>query len=97
MAKLGVEVNPGGTVRNYSIFVDGVPPEMGTDHRGESLCSGRCGDGSRHTLLYSFNGAPGSTLRVTLRCAGRILCRLGELRIADTGRPWHAGRVTFVL
>ena len=96
-ATVRIEVCPGAGVRGYSVFVDGMPATLDSDHRGEATCAGRCGDGSRHTLLYSFNGAPGSTLGITLRCAGRILCRLGELRIGDTGPPWRAERVQFVL
>lgn len=92
-----IEVRPGAGVRGYSLFVDGMPAAMDPAHRGEAFCAGRCGDGSRHTLLYNFNGAPGSTLGITLRCAGRPLCRLGELRIGDTGPPWQAGRIMFVL
>ncbi|HYJ83375.1 MAG TPA: hypothetical protein VEW26_11120 [Allosphingosinicella sp.] len=96
-ATVRIEVRPGAGVRGYSLFVDGMPATMDGRHRGAAACAGRCGDGSRHTLLYNFNGAPGSTLAITLSCAGRILCRLVGLRIGDDGRPWQAGRVTFVL
>lgn len=96
-AAVRIEVTPGAGVRGYSLFVDGMPAIMDPGHRGEAICTGRCGDGSRHTLLYNFNGAPGSTLAITLRCAGRTLCRLSELRIGDTGPPWQAGRFMFVL
>ena len=92
MAKLRVEVRPGAGLLGYSLFVDGLPAAMDGDHRGEAICEGRCGDGSSHSLLYSFNGAPGATLSVTLRCPERIVCRLTELRIGDDGRPWRAGR-----
>ncbi|HET9638676.1 MAG TPA: hypothetical protein VFP12_05680 [Allosphingosinicella sp.] len=97
MATVRIEVRPGAGVRGYSLFVDGMPATMDSAHRGTVICAGRCGDGSRHTLLYSFNGAPGSTLRVTLSCAGLTLCRLGDLRIGDSGPPWQAGRIKFVL
>jgi len=97
MAKLRVEVRPGAGVLGYSLFVDGLPAAMGRAHRGEAVCDGRCGDGSSHTLLYSFNGAPGSTLSVTLRCAARIVCRLTDVRIGDRARPWRAGREVFVI
>ncbi|MET1110572.1 MAG: hypothetical protein ABWX67_03500 [Allosphingosinicella sp.] len=92
-----IQVCPGPGVRGYSLFIDGMPATLDPVHRGAASCAGRCGDGSRHTLLYNFNGAPGSTLAITLSCSGRILCRLGELRIADTGPPWQAGRTLFVL
>jgi hypothetical protein len=96
-ATVRISVCPGPGVRGYSLFVDGMPATLDPAHRGVAACAGRCGDGSRHTLLYNFNGAPGSTLGITLSCAGRILCRLGELRIGDTGPPWQAGRFMFVL
>ena len=96
-ATVRILVCPGPGVRGYSLFVDGMPATLDPVHRGAATCAGRCGDGSRHTLLYNFNGAPGSTLGITLSCAGRILCRLGELRIGDSGLPWQAGRLMFVL
>ena len=92
-----IEVRPGAGVRGYSVFVDGMPATTDSAHRGRAACAGRCGDGSRHTLLYSFNGAPGSTLDIVLRCERRILCRQSGPRIGDTGPPWQAGRVRFVL
>ena len=97
MAKLRVEVRPGAGVRGYSLFVDGLPARMDGAHRGEADCEGRCGDGSLHALLYSFTGAPGATLLVTLRCAVTIVCRIDSERIADTGPPWRAGREVFVI
>lgn len=97
MATVRIEVRSGPGVRGYSLFVDGLPAAMDADHRGAAACAGRCGDGSSHTLLYSFNGAPGSWLSITLSCSGRIVCRLAELRIGDTGSPWQAGRVAFVI
>lgn len=96
-AVVRVEVRPGPGVRGYSVFVDGMPATTDFAHRGRVACGGRCGDGSRHTLLYSFNGAPGSTLGIVLSCEGRILCRLSGPRISDNGPPWQAGRVRFVL
>jgi hypothetical protein len=96
-ATVRIEVRPGAGVRGYSLFVDGIPATMDSAHRGQASCAGRCGDGSRHTLLYSFNGAPGSTLAITISCGGRILCRPRELRIGEAGPPWQAERLTFVL
>lgn len=92
-----IEVRPGEGVRGYSLFVDGMPATTDSAHRGRAACAGRCGDGSRHTLLYSFNGAPGSTLDITLSCEGRVLGRLGGLRIGESGPPWQAARIMFVL
>jgi hypothetical protein len=97
MAKLRVEVRVGAGVHGYSLYVDGLPASMAPGHRGEAICTGRCGDGSSHALLYSFIGAPGSTLTVTLLCAARVVCRLGELRIGDGGPPWRAGREAFAI
>ncbi len=97
MATVGIEARPGSGVFGYSLFVDGLPATMDSVHRGEAACAGRCGDGSSHTLLYSFNGAPGSRLGITLRCAGQIVCRLADLRIGDSGPPWQAGRIMFVI
>ena len=97
MARLRVEVRPGPGVRGYSLFVDGVPVAMGAGHRGEASCSGRCGDRSAHALLYTFNGAPGGTLSITLRCAAAVVCRLVSLTIPDAGPPWKAERISFVL
>ncbi|HEX8573875.1 MAG TPA: hypothetical protein VF759_14115 [Allosphingosinicella sp.] len=97
MAWLQVEVRPGAGVCSYSLFVDGVPAVMGAGHRGEARCSGRCGDGSRHSLLYSFTGALGATLSIVLRCRGREVCRVAAARTAGAGPPRSAGRRLFDL
>ena len=97
MAKLEVEVRPAAGVGGYSLFVDGVPAEMGADHKGEVGCAGRCGDGSLHTLLYSFSGSPGATLSITLRCALTIVCRIRAETKGEGGPPWRAGREAFVI
>ncbi|HYE29187.1 MAG TPA: hypothetical protein VEA61_13285 [Allosphingosinicella sp.] len=96
MASLQVEVRPGARVYGYSLFVDGVPPAMDADHRGEVSCAGRCGDGSRHSLLYSFTGAAGATLGIVLRCRGREVCRIAAARIPE-GAARYAGRRVFDL
>ncbi|HEX8222515.1 MAG TPA: hypothetical protein VF605_01715 [Allosphingosinicella sp.] len=96
MARLQIEVRPGAGVGGYSLFVDGVPATMGEDHRGEALCEGRCGDGSRHALLYSFSGAPGAALTIVVRCRGRTLCRIAAAPIAGPGAR-GAGRHLFDL
>lgn len=85
MARLQVEVRPGAGVGGYSLFVDGVPVTMSAGHRSEARCEGRCGDGSRHALLYSFSGAPGARLSIVLKCRGREVCRIAAARIAETG------------
>lgn len=95
MARVWVEVRPGMGVGGYSVFVDGLPPEMDAGHRGEARCHGRCGDGSLHSLLYSFYGAPGAALSIILRCGGRVVCRLAGIRIAEQGTPRNAGRTLF--
>jgi hypothetical protein len=82
-------------VRGYSLFMDGMPLTLGPGHRGEAPCAGRCGDGSRHALLYSFNGRPGATLSVILWCGGREVLRLLDDRIAEHGAPRGAGRQEF--
>jgi hypothetical protein len=97
MARLQVEVRFGAGVRGYSLFVDGLPATMDSAHRGEAVCAGRCGDGSLHALLYSFNGSPGATLSITLRCAVSIVCRIRAEREGEGGPPWRAGREVFVL
>lgn len=97
MARLRVVVRPGAGVGGYSLFVDGVPAAMDRSHRGEVVCGGRCGDGSIHALLYSFTGAAGSTISITLRCAASIVCRLRAEPIAELGPPWGAGREMFAL
>ena len=94
MARLQLEVRPGVGVSAYSLFVDGVPATMGAGHRGEASCSGRCGDGSRHSLLYSFTGAPGATLTIALRCRGRELCRITAAPVGAPGVR-GAGRELF--
>jgi hypothetical protein len=96
MAKLEVEVRPGPGVGGYSLFVDGIPATMGADHKGEVVCSGRCGDGSRHALLYSFSGLPAASLAITVRCSGRIVCALRTEIVAD-GSPSRAGREVFAI
>jgi hypothetical protein len=95
MARVEIKVRPGEGVRGYSLFVDGMPQTLGPGHSGEARCDGRCGDGSRHSLLYSFNGAPGSSLAIILRCAGREVCRLREALIVGSGGYRRAGRTTF--
>ena len=95
MARLQVEVRPGAGVWGYSLFVDGVPVTMGAGHRGEARCDGRCGDGSRHALLYSFNGQAGAALSIVLLCRGRDVCRIAA-RIAESGAR-GAGRRLFDL
>ena len=76
MAMVQVQVWPVAGLCGYSLFVDGVPVTMGAGHRGEAPCAGRCGDGSRHALLYSYSGRPGAALRIVLRCRGREVCRV---------------------
>lgn len=85
MARLDINVRPGAGVCGYSLFVDGVPVTVNTSHRGEARCEGRCGDGSRHALLYSFSGVPGSTLRIVLKCRDRELCRIAAMRGGERG------------
>lgn len=96
MARLQVEVRPGVGVCGYSLFVDGIPVTMDSGHRGEARCDGRCGDGSRHALLYSFSGAPGAALSIVLRCRGREVCRVETAGIAERGVR-GAGRKLFDL
>jgi hypothetical protein len=97
MAWIQVEVRAGAGVCSYSLFVDGVPATMGAGHRGEARCDGRCGDGSRHSLLYSFTGALGATLSIVLRCGTREVCRIAGARIAGPRPPRSAGRRLFDL
>lgn len=96
MARLQVEVWPAAGVGGYSLFVDGVPVTMSASHRGEAGCDGRCGDGSRHALLYSFSGRPGAALRIVLRCRGRAVCRVVAAPIPETAAR-AAGRELFDL
>jgi hypothetical protein len=97
MARLRVVVRPSAGVGGYSLFVDGVPADMDRRHRGEVVCTGRCGDGSIHALLYSFTGAAGSSLSITLRCAANIVCRLRSEPVAESGMLWKAGREMFAI
>ena len=97
MARLRVVVRPSAGVGGYSLFVDGLPATMGAGHRGEARCTGRCGDGSRHSLLYAFTGALGATLSIVLRCRGREVCRIGAARIGGTGPGRSVGRRLFDL
>ncbi|HEX8263020.1 MAG TPA: hypothetical protein VF547_09115 [Allosphingosinicella sp.] len=96
MARLQVEARPGAGVSGYSLFVDGIPVTMDVGHRGEARCDGRCGDGSRHALLYSFSGSPGATLSIVLRCRDREVCRVAATRTAGRGVT-GAGREPFDL
>ena len=95
MARGNIKVRPGAGVRGYSLFVDGVPLTLGPEHRGEALCEGRCGDGSRHSLLSAYIGRPGATLTVRLSCGGREVLRLFDDLIAERGSARRAGRMTF--
>ena len=97
MTNLDVEVRPGAGVARYSLYVDGVPATMGAKHKGEVVCAGRCGDGSPHALLYSFSGAPGATLAITVRCSARIVCGLSAQILSPAGPPWSAGREVFAI
>jgi hypothetical protein len=97
MAWVQIKVRPGEGVRGYSLFVDGMPLTLGPDHKGAARCDGRCGDGSRHSLLYSFNGTPGSSLGIILRCAGREVCRLRDALIVGSCACRRAGRTIFEL
>lgn len=95
MATVQIKVCPSEGVQGYSLFVDGVPQTLGPGHRGEARCDGRRGDGSSHSLLYSFSGAPGASLAIILRCAGREVCRLREALIGAGGGLQRAGRTIF--
>lgn len=97
MTKLQVEVRPGPGVGGYSLFVDGLPATMGSDHEGEVACSGRCGDGSPHALLYSFAGWPGATLAITVRCSARIVCAFNAEIVGTAGSRTRAGREVFAI
>ncbi len=97
MIRLQVEVRPGPGVGGYSLYVDGVPANMGEHHRGEVVCDGRCGDGSAHALLYSFAGAPGATLAITVRCSARIVFGPRVESIGSAGSKCRAGREVFAL
>jgi hypothetical protein len=97
MTRLQVEVRPGPGVGGYSLYVDGMPATMGAHHKGEVACAGRCGDGSPHALLYSFSGAPGATLAITVRCAARIVFGPRVEIIGSAGSRSRAGREIFAL
>jgi hypothetical protein len=97
IATLQVEVRASPGVSRYSLYVDGVPATMAGKHRGEVDCLGRSGDGSGHSLLYSFAGLAGSTLDITLHCASRIVCRIRAGPIAQGGPNWRAGREPFAI
>ena len=97
MAWLQVEVRPGDGVGGYSLFVDGVPATMGAGHRGKARCDGRCGDGSRHSLLYNFSGVSGATLSIVLCCRGNEVCRVAGVRIGEGRGARAAGRQLFTL
>jgi hypothetical protein len=97
MARLEVEVRAGAGVTGYSLYVDGVPATMGAHHKGEVACGGRCGDGSAHALIYSFSGAPGATLSVTVRCPARIVCRVNVEIPGESGSRDRGGREVFAI
>jgi hypothetical protein len=97
MTNLQVEVRPGAGVARYSLYVDGLPARMGAHHKGEVVCAGSCGDGSPHALLYSFSGAPGATLAITVRCSARIVCGLNAEIVGPAEPRWRAGREIFAI
>jgi hypothetical protein len=97
MTKLQVEVRPGPGVAGYSLYVDGVPAAMGDRHKGEVACTGRCGDGSPHALLYSFTGLPGATLAITVRCSTRIVCAVRAEIDGSNGSHSRGGREIFAI
>ena len=94
---LQAEVRPGAGIAAYSIYVDGVPAAMESNHRGQALCAGRCGDGSSHALLYSFSGRPGAAIAIILRCAGRTVCAVRAEIVGEAGGHSRAGREVFAL
>jgi len=97
MTRLQVEVLPGPGVCGYSLYVDGLPATMRGHHRGEVVCAGRCGDGSPHALLYSFSGAPGATLAITVRCSTHVVCGLRSEIVGTAGSRSRAGREVFAI
>lgn len=97
MTSLQVEVRPGSGVARYSLYVDGLPATMSSRNTGEVVCAGSCGDGSPHALLYSFSGAPGATLAVTVRCSARIVCGFSAEIVESVGPRYRAGREVFAI
>jgi len=97
MTSLQVEVRPGAGVAGYSLYVDGIPATMGSQHKGEVFCAGSCGDGSPHALLYSFSGAPGATLAITVRCSTHVVCGLNAEIVGEAGSRSRGGREVFVI
>jgi hypothetical protein len=97
MTRLQLEVRPGPGVGGYSLYVDGIPATMSAQHKGEVVCAGHCGDGSRHALLYSFAGLPGASLAITVRCSARIVFGPHVEIIGTAGLLWRAGRQVFAL
>lgn len=97
MIRLQVEVRLGAGVCGYSLYVDGLPATMSARHKGEVVCAGRCGDGSPHALLYSFSGAPGATLAITVRCSTHVVCGLNAEIIGTAGSRCSAGREVFAI
>ncbi|HYI41667.1 MAG TPA: hypothetical protein VE053_15265 [Allosphingosinicella sp.] len=94
---LQVEVGPGPGVSAYALYIDGIPATMGSSHKGEVACAGRCGDGSSHALLYSFSGAAGATLAVAVRCGAHVVCSLQVEMVGDRGARSRAGREVFAI
>ena len=90
MTRLLLEATPAG-LTDYSLYVDGALVRMDRRHRGAIICDG----GVRHSLVYALHGESGGSLSVTLSCRGVEVGRVGGVRIAATGAPRAAGRMTF--
>ncbi len=97
MATLQVEATKSSGVTDYVLVIDRKPIAMAGNNKGSVVVSGSCGDGSKHQLLYSFEGAAGDTLSVTVTCAGSEVCKLKQARITAASEPYGAGSKGFTL
>jgi hypothetical protein len=90
MTRLLLEARPAG-LTDYSLYVDGALVRMDRRHRGAIICDG----GVQHSLVYALHGNSGGSLSITLSCRGVEVGRVRGVRIAGTGAPRAAGRMTF--
>ncbi|MFA6113123.1 MAG: hypothetical protein WC729_04005 [Sphingomonas sp.] len=99
MARLHVKTEPSDGATIITIAIDGkvvAVPGRGTGEADIDV-EGSCGDGSSHTLLYTFFGKAGETLAVTVTCGATEVCKLKKAEVSQVGEPHCTGWKKFTL
>ena len=105
MATINITATRSDTLAGYRLWVDsfangawheGPEVQMPQD-QGAAEVLGTCGDGSRHRLRYALGGPAGSTLAVSLACAGGANIGSSTIEIYPEGEPVAAGTEEFTI